>query len=202
MPDIVQIPLKGGQAFPVDMDFINGPDFPVEMFRAVFLKGLQAVVNGTGMSKLTVKDLDGEELEEVQGKIRAQAEANFQALCEGKMGRSRAGGPKLPAAVKTRAMQKATALAKDAAKRAGYKWGAYSAAEKKEMAVLILENDPELIEEAKAELAAQEKKGQEKGIALPEKFKKAEAKAKPRGKPTAAIEAAKRKRQEGARARQ
>ena len=56
------------------------------------------------------------------------------------------------AAVKARAMQKATALAKDEIKRAGHKWGSYSAAEKKALAINILKAKSQLIAEARAEI--------------------------------------------------
>ena len=56
------------------------------------------------------------------------------------------------AAVRARAMQKATAQAKDEIKRAGHKWSAYSVAEKKELAQNVLVARPQLITEARADV--------------------------------------------------
>ena len=56
------------------------------------------------------------------------------------------------AAVRARAMQKATVQAKDEIKCAGHKWSAYSAAEKKELAQNVLVARPQLITEARADV--------------------------------------------------
>lgn len=195
MPDMVKIPLKGGATLDVDLEIIQGDDFPVEVYRQLILDGLQVRLNG-GMTKFKVKDLEGEELAEQQEAIKAKAQENFQALCEGKL-KTKSKSGKIPGAVKTRAMQKAKALAKDAIRRAGHKVSAYSAAEIKEMAEEILAADPTIVEEATKEIEAQTKKGEEKQIALPAKFAKDDSrKAKPRGKPEAAIAAAAKKRKE------
>lgn len=195
MPDMVRIPLKGGTYKEIDLDLLQSDEFPAEVYKQLILDGLQVRLNAR-MSKISVKGLEGEELTDAQAAVEARAEENWQALCEGKIGRAK--GVKVSGAVKARAMQKAMALAKDAIRREGYKIGAYTAAERKEMATAILESDPSLIDEAKRELEEQEAKGKEKKIALPEKFKREDAKAKPRGKPVAALAAAKKKRGEQA----
>ena len=155
MADVQQIALKGGVNFTLDWDVINSPDFPVESFRHLVALGVKAFLTGKGMTKLAVKDLEGEELEEVQAKIKEVAEKNFQDLCDGKIGRTARGGAKMPAAVKARMMQIATAYAKDSIKRQGYKWGAYSAADKKEMALQVLDIMPGIAQQAKDEIEAQ-----------------------------------------------
>lgn len=191
-----EIPLKGGGVFKVDPAVLQGDDFPPEVYAQLLRDGLQVRLNG-GMSKFKVKDLSEEEMVGAKEAIAAKAQENWEALCEGKIKTTRKGASKIPGAVKTRAMQIAKAIVKDLIRKEGHKVSAYKAAEIKEMAEELLGGHPEIIEQASEELAAMSKKGEETKIALPEKFKNdSSRKAKPRGKPTAALAAAARKRGE------
>jgi hypothetical protein len=192
MPNIVEIPLKGGVNFPVDLDEILGEDFPGISYQKIIVEGLKVVLKAK-TEKQVVKDKEGEELAEAQAAIRAIAEENLQDLREGNVKATRKAA-KIPGAVRTKAVQNAKAKVKVAIKKAGYKLSSFKAKEITEMANQYLEEHPELIEQAVKELTAQEQDAGD--IALPESFTDGKEKVKPRGKPTAALAAAARKRGE------
>lgn len=136
---------------------VNTRDIPAEMFTDIVYRGISEILN-SGMSKLTVKDLEGDELEEVQTQIYAKAEENLKALYAGEIkpkgSRGKGKAAKIPAEVKTVAMRLARDLVKDQIRADGEKPSHYKPSDITKWAKDLLEADASLIEMAKAEVEA------------------------------------------------
>lgn len=143
---------KAKRAIKVNMgsEFISN-----EMFDEIIYRGLSDILN-SGMSKITIKDLEGTQLSEAQDAAFAKAAENLKALehgeikAKGSRGKSKA--VKLPAEVKTEALRLAKALVKDQIKADGEKISHYKASDITKWAKQILEADDSLYELAKAEI--------------------------------------------------
>lgn len=126
-----------------------------EMFAEVIYRGLSDILN-SGMSKITIKDLEGSALSDAQDAAFAKAAENLKALeaseikAKGSRGKSKA--VKLPAEVKTEALRLAKALVKDQIKADGEKISHYKASDITKWAKQILEADDSLYELAKSEI--------------------------------------------------
>ena len=99
---------------------VKSTDFSDEMYRAIFSEGLKSILN-KGMSKIKVKDLEGDELDEARDEAFKQAEENLEALKRGELKKRRGGAAKDSRDV----VMEARRLAKEAVK------DAYRAANKK-----------------------------------------------------------------------
>lgn len=143
---------KAKKAIKVNMgsEFISN-----EMFDEIIYRGLSDILN-SGMSKITIKDLEGDQLTAAQDAAFAKAAENLKALeaseikAKGSRGKSKA--VKLPAEVKTEALRLAKALVKDQIKADGEKISHYKASDITKWAKQILEADDSLYELAKSEI--------------------------------------------------
>lgn len=169
---------------------VESKDFSDDIAAIIFAEGLKVMLN-KGMSKIAVKDLDGDELKEAQEAALQQAKENLDALKEGTVKRRKAS--KEGREVTTEALRIARERVKAAYKAAGKKITGIKASVITEYAKEIIEDDPEIVELAKANVAKM--KQRELGTVkvsdkLSAKIKEAED-AKPRVAP-------KRKAKEGA----
>lgn len=154
----IEIPIaKAGRSFTLDVSKL-----PKEVYQELVIKGAQSVM-GRGMGEIKVKDLEGEELERAREAAAEVAERNLQAMYENKITLRAVKRVKVKGKAKTRAMQKARAIAKAQAKAEGLRLGDYSAKEWTIVAEQILEDNPEMVAEAQAELEKEEKEAKEKG---------------------------------------
>lgn len=100
---------------------IDPEKIPAEVWDAIVLEGLKAFVN-KGMSKITTKGLEGEELQKAQAAAQAKAVENVKAILDGtiklpgRKAKSKASG-----AVMTEARRLAKNFLKDEAKKQGIK---------------------------------------------------------------------------------
>lgn len=143
---------KAKRAIKVNMgsEFISN-----EMFDEIIYRGLSDILN-SGMSKITIKDLEGEQLSAAQDAAFAKAAENLKALEHGEIkskgSRKSTKAVKLPAEVKTEALRLAKALVKDQIKADGEKISHYKASDITKWAKQILEADDTLYELAKSEI--------------------------------------------------
>lgn len=132
-------------------------NIPAEAFADIVYRGISEILN-SGMSKLTVKDLEGDELEEVRAQIFAKAEENLKALYAGEIkpkgSRGKGKSAKIPQEVKTVAMRLARDLVKDQIRADGEKPSHYKPSDITKWAKDLLESDASLYEMAKAEVDA------------------------------------------------
>lgn len=152
---------------------IDPERIPQEMFSEIFKRGMEEVINlKTSKLKLSpkaLKELDaGTEADkklarEQKALAMAQAERNLEDIYAGtfKIGRpsgaTDASGAKLSREVQTEAMRVARAKVKDALREAKVTLSHVPAGKITEAAKKILEANPEIIEEAKATVAAKTK---------------------------------------------
>lgn len=149
---VIMVPItKGGATIAM-----NVQELPMEVYRELLIQGAKAVLN-RGMSKITVKDLEGEELAKAQAAAMAKAQENLEACKEGKIrftGGAKA--EKVSGKVKTEAMRLARNIVKDELKKAKQKISHYAASDITAAAKALLDENPELMEQAKANLAERE----------------------------------------------
>lgn len=152
--NILTIPVsKGGGTVTIDPDSIPG-----HIWSAIIAEGLKAYVN-KGMTKITTKGLEGEDLAKAQAAAMAKAKDNVEAILDGTMkvaGRKATGKSKTSGAVMTEALRLARGLVKDEMKKAGLKVSHYSAKEITIAAKAYIEADPSIIDKAIASLAARD----------------------------------------------
>lgn len=152
--DVMEVMItKAKRTLAVDTKLIEDP----ATFADIFYRGLAEVLN-SGMSKIAVKDLEGDELEEAQAAAFAKAEQNWKALLAGEIkpkgARGKGKASKIPTEVKTVAMRLARDLVKDQIRADGGKPSQYKASDITKWAKDLLEADESLIEMAKAEIEA------------------------------------------------
>lgn len=135
----------------VDIDYDSIPN---DMLRAVIEAGLKVVLNG-GTSKITKSTYPDEA--ELRAAAQAKAEERGAELLAGtlKTAKSKAAG-KTPAKVLTEARRLAKAYVKDQMREQGLKISHYDAKEITAAANNYLEDNPELIVMAEANLKARE----------------------------------------------
>lgn len=149
---ILKIPVKGG-----GMVEINTRELPNNVYAAALALGLKDLAN-RGMTKITTKGLEGDELAKAKAAAQAKAEKNVADLKAGKLPRiagQKADSGKIPGVVMTEARRLARNLIKDEIKASGGKVSHYSAKEITEAAnaYLASEEGKSLIEEAKQAVA-------------------------------------------------
>lgn len=173
---------------------------PEDVWAAVILEGLKVYVNG-GMSKITTKGLEGEELAKAQAAAQAKAEANAKALLDGSIKlKGRKAKSKASGAVMTEARRLAKNMLKDEAKKAGIKVSHVPAKEWTAAVKQLLEGDAgkDIIAQAEKNIKAREE-APSAPISLAEllpdfealkaKGAESDAKAKERGKALSAKQA-------------
>lgn len=183
---IVQVLItKAKQMISVDTNLISD-----ETFGKIVLAGLADYLN-RGMSKITVKDLEGADLDKAKAAAFAKAEENLKAVYEGKI---KAKGEKGSTAstkhsreVTTEAMRLARDIIKDHIRADGGKPSHYKASDISKWAKELLEADPSYYEMATANLESRKTKpvainlgGLKADPALVEKAEKRKAAAKPK----------------------
>ncbi len=155
---------KAKQTIQVNTDGPDeGGDLPAEIYEAALAEGLKVLLN-KGMSKITVKDLEGAKLTDAQEAAMEVAQKNLVNLREGKL-KARAASAKsdgkTPAVVMNEARRLAKVLIKDTLKAAGKKPAEYTGAEITAFANILLETNPSLLETAKANIEARKAKLEE-----------------------------------------
>lgn len=193
----VQVPVTKSKGF-VEID---PQSIPTEVWDAIVLEGLKAFVN-KGMSKITTKGLEGEELSKAQAAAQAKAEENAKAILAGtiklpgRKAKSKASG-----AVMTEARRLAKNFLKDEAKKQGIKVSYVAAKEWTAATKALLESDQgkAFIDQAEKNIKARDEAPAASGISLAAlipgfdqasaKSAEATAKAKERGKQLSAKQA-------------
>ena len=132
-----------------------------EMFQEIIYRGLSDILN-SGMSKITTKDLEGEELSKAQVAAFAKAEDNLKTLMDGKVKhkgqRGSAAKSKHSREVTTEAMRLGRDVIKDQIRADGGKPSHYKASDISKWAKELLEADPSYYEMANANLESRKKK--------------------------------------------
>lgn len=148
---IEEIEIKGG----VGKVSINISKLHDTSYKMAMIEGLKSVINSVGMSKILpgVTKLEGKAKEERVAAILKQAAQNVEALYAGSVSKKGKAGAKASGAEQTEAMRLAKMLVKDHIRNSGQKIGAYTAKEITEAAKKVLEGNPRLYEQAKANLA-------------------------------------------------
>jgi hypothetical protein len=169
---------------------VNASQFSDEVYEAVFLAGLESIINKQGMSKLLpgITKLEGEEKEQRTQEVRETAEKTVQAMYAGSI-KGAVKTKKASSAVETEALRLAKNMAKDIIRDNGQKVGAYSAKEHTVFAKAVLErNRASLI--ATAEKNLKERSEGAKALTMPTlkevfgaKADSEEVKAKPKVTP-------------------
>lgn len=131
------------------------------MFEEIIYRGLTDILN-SAMSKITVKDLEGEELVAAQTAAFAKAEENLKTLMEGKVKHKGARGStkasKVSREVTTEAMRLARDIIKDQIRADGGKPSHYKASDISKWAKELLEADPSYYAQAEATIEARKTK--------------------------------------------
>lgn len=141
---------KGKGSVEVDTD----TDLPDEVYKEALLQGLKVLLN-RGMSKITKETYSNPD--ELKAAAMAQAEKNVEAVKEGKIKfSSGTKAKKASGAVMTEARRLARNLVKDEMKRQGIKISHVEASEITKAANALLDEDPSIVETAKANLEARE----------------------------------------------
>ena len=147
---VMSIPLKNG-AGSVDVDTARLPD---DVYREAMLQGLKVLAE-RAMSKITKEAYPDEG--ERKAAIKAKAEANVQDMYDGKVKiTGKAAVKKASGAVMTEAMRLARNLVKDAMKANKIKISHVKASEITAAAKALLEQQPDIIATAEANLKARE----------------------------------------------
>lgn len=151
---LMQIVVTKGKGT-VDIDTDKLPD---EVYQAALAEGLKAFVN-KGMSKIMTKGLEGTELESAQQAAMTKAQENASACLDGtiKLPGRKAKAKGASGAVMTEARRLARNLIKDEMKRAGIKISHVEASEITKAANALLDQDPSIVETAKANIAERDK---------------------------------------------
>lgn len=148
---IIRVPVTKSK----DFVEINTDDIPDDVYREIILQGLKVLVN-RGMSKITKSSTKDEA--ELKALAQAQAEKNVTAIKESKIKFSAGSkAKKASGAVMTEARRLARNLIKDEMKRQGIKISHVEASEITKAANALLDEDPSIVEQAKANLAEREK---------------------------------------------
>src|ERR1700757_851307 len=121
---------------------VNASQFSDEVYEAVFLAGLESIINKQGMSKLLpgITKLEGEEKAKRTQEVRDQAEKTVQAMYAGSV-KGAVKTKKASNAVETEALRLAKNIAKVIIRANGQKINAYSAKEQTQFAKVILERN-------------------------------------------------------------
>ena len=143
--------IKNGASVSVDINML-----PPEVYRAVLERGIKAIVESSGMSKLGPKYYEGgKEDPKLLADTQAKAEENVEKMLKGELGAGKAKAKtKVSGEVKTEAMRLARAKVKEVIKANGGKISHYKASEITAAAKELIEQDKSFIEQAKELLEA------------------------------------------------
>lgn len=164
-PKVFKIPLKAGATIEILASELNSLDD--DSYSEILTLGLKALLN-RGMDKAVgaVKDLEGAKLDEAKANALAKAKENYESLKAGTIKKSSAKSDKVSREVNTEALRLARNIIKDAMRREKIKVSYVEAAEITKMAKAYLASNPELIEQAKASIAANDAKATASGDSL------------------------------------
>lgn len=193
----VQVPVtKSKGSVSIDTDKIPG-----DVWDAVIIEGLKAFVN-KGMSKITTKGLEGEELQKAQAAAQAKAEENAKAILDGTIKLpGRKAKSKAKGEVMTEARRLARNIIKDQAKAQGIKVSHIPSKELTAAVKMYLESDlgAACIKQAEENIKARQEAPKAEGINLAGLFssfdtivaksEESTAKARERGKQLSAKQA-------------
>lgn len=140
---------KSGGTVDIDTSAI-----PQEVYEAALAEGLKALVN-KGMSKITLKGLEGSELAKAKAAAQEKGEANAKEILDGSIKLpGRKARSKVPAEVMTEARRLAKNLVKDELKRNNIRLKDVASKDITAWANKVLEGNRELMAEAEANVAA------------------------------------------------
>lgn len=153
---ILRIPVTKAGNKPIEVD--TDTDIPDAMYQLALEEGLKILLN-KGMSKITTKGLEGDELTNAKDAAYAKGVENFEALKAGKIKKGRAGatskdGTKVPGVVMTEARRLAKEVVKNEIRAAGMKISHVEASEITKAANALIAADPSFIETATANIEA------------------------------------------------
>lgn len=154
---ILRIPITKAGNRPIEID--TDADLNDEMYLLALEEGLKVLMNKR-MSKVPAqKGLEGKALSDAQDSAYAIAEENYASLKAGKLRKGRAGpttadGKKVSGVIMTEARRLAKEVVKNEIRAAGMKISHVEASEITKAANALLDQDPSLIEQAKANLEA------------------------------------------------
>lgn len=134
---------------------------PEEVYQEVIIKGLQSVL-GRGMGEVKIAGLEGDALKKEQDAAFTIAQENLEKCYKGEIRLMAAKKVKTKGKERTEALRIAKQLVKDQMKEEGLKVSHYSAKEITLAAEQVLEDNPDILEEAKRILAEREKKSKGK----------------------------------------
>lgn len=159
---IVQVPItKSGGLIELDTDKI-----PTEVYEAALLEGLKSLAN-KGMSKITTKGLEGDDLAKAKAAAQTKGEANRDAIMDGSIKLpGRKAKSKVPGEVMTEARRLAKNLIKDEMKKAGIRLKDVDAKDITKAANALLDGNAELIAEARENVEARKASKQTGKISL------------------------------------
>ncbi len=190
---------KAKQSLEVDLS-----QLPEEVWSEVVNLGLKSLLT-RGMTEIKTTGLEGKALETAQHAAFEVAQGNLEKMYSGEIRLTTTKRVKVKGKERTRALQKAKNIVKAQMKAEGLKISHYSAKEITMAAESVLEDNPELIAEARAELEAEEKQTAKVKISLKDKMKadpkKVQAAKEKAAAAKAATAAKKRAKGEGAGAR-
>lgn len=148
--NVMRIPVtKSGGTVEIDTSAI-----PQDVYEAALAEGLKALVN-KGMSKITLKDLEGADLAKAKAAAQAKAEDNAKAILDGSIKLpGRKSRTKEPAEVMAEARRLAKNLVKDELKKANIRLKDVASKDLTAWAKNVLDSNPELIAEARANVEA------------------------------------------------
>lgn len=120
----------------------------------IFQKGLEAIINTVGMSKITGHTkASPEEKVKIEAAVVTQAKKNLADLKAGSLkGKKASGADKVTGALQTEAMRLAKEMVKDHIRSIGHKQNAYKASEITAYAKEVLAGNPRLLKQAQANL--------------------------------------------------
>lgn len=179
---------KGGKDAFLEFETSDVPD---HVYQAALAEGFKAFIN-KGMAKILTKGLEGSELDSAQAAASKKASENLAALLDGtfKLPGTKKAKSGVSGAVMTEAKRIARNRIKDEIKREGkVKVSHIAASEITRLAILVIEADPSILEEAAENLKARESKAPTGKLAEllgsvqvdPKLVAAAEAKKKPSG---------------------
>lgn len=157
--NVISVPVtKGKSAIDLDIDAL-----PDEVYKEILIQGAKVLLN-RGMSKITKASTKDEA--EMNSLAMAAAEKNLEAMKAGKIKFSGKKAKKASGEVMTEARRLARNLVKDALREAGQKISHIEASEITKAANELIENDPSLLEQAAANVAARAEKVKLGGIGI------------------------------------
>jgi hypothetical protein len=143
------IPITKAKApLPVSTKNPDGSEvFSDEIYEMIFAEGLKTILN-KNMSKIAVKDLDGEDLAKAQAAAMEKAKENLQSLIDGNV-KKRKSASKESREVTTEARRLAREAVKAAIKAAGKKVTGIKASVITQYADELIAEDPQYLAKAK-----------------------------------------------------